>query len=281
MLTYQGNIITKHTDVNNWIHIKVPPNYNPLNLPPNTVRVRTNDGKVPKKDMQYGNTTYETATLVSGTSDVYDVYKSGTDFRYLLYMSSNVVEVLGANTSNVTDMRAMFENCESLTNIPLFDTTNVTVMSHMFDGCHYLTDVALFDTSKVTQMGGMFKGCSRLSTVPLFDTSNVTNIDTMFQFCSSLTNIPLFDTSKVTTMNIMFQQCTSLTTVPLFDTSNVTNMNYMFSECRNVQSGALALYNQVSTQPNPPTNHYHTFYNCGINTTTGIAEYVRIPSDWK
>jgi hypothetical protein len=58
-------------------------------------------------------------------------------------------------------------------------------------------------------------------------------------------------------------------------------MNYMFGECVNVQSGALALYQQASTQTNPPSNHGGTFYNCGSNTTTGAAELAQIPSDWK
>ena len=68
-------------------------NYNPLNLPAHTVRVRTSDGNVPIK---YGVTSYETATLVTGTSDVYDVYSSSLSFAYFLHNSTNVVEVLGA-----------------------------------------------------------------------------------------------------------------------------------------------------------------------------------------
>ena len=180
--------------------------YNPLGLPPNTVRVRTNDGNPPIKDYQ---TSYETATLVPGTTDVYDVYKSGTDFIDFLRLSTNVVEVLGANTTGITNMRYMFAGCSSLTTVPLFNTSNVTEMRDMFAGC------------------------------------------------------------------------SSLTTVPLFNTSNVTNMGSAFYNCRNVQSGALALYQQASTQTNPPTRHELTFYNCGSNTTTGAAELAQIPSDWK
>ena len=178
--------------------------YNPLGLPANTVRVRTNNGSVPSKILA----SYETATLVPGTSDVYDVYKSGTDFSTLLYASSNVIEVLGANTSNVTNMNDMFRDCTSLTNVPLFDTSNVTTMGDMFRN-------------------------------------------------------------------------TSLTNVPLFNTSNVTNMNYTFRDCINVQSGALALYQQASTQTNPPSTHTGTFKNCGSNTTTGAAELAQIPKSWK
>ena len=226
---------------------------NPLNLPPNTVRVRTNDGAIPNKDYA----SYETATLVEGTSDVYDVYKSGTDFYNLFSYSNNVVEVLGANTTGITNMNSMFYYCTSL------------------------TTVALFDTSSVTDMYGMFHYCLALTSVPLFDTSSVTNMSYMFYNCNLLTTVPLFDTSSVTSMGYTFNNCYSLTAVPLFNTSNVMFIDSMFLNCTKVQSGALALYQQASTQANPPELHTETFKNCGSETTTGAAELAQIPDDWK
>ena len=130
--------------------------YNPLNLPSNTVRVRTNDGNAPRI---FGETSYETATLVPGTNDVYDVYKSGTSFSNLFYQSENVIEVLGANTTGITNMNSMFEFCGALTNVPLFDTSNVTRMTGMFKHCSSLTSIPLFDTSSVTIMSYMFYNC--------------------------------------------------------------------------------------------------------------------------
>lgn len=204
-ILYNGNEISLYLNgIKIWPEAPVDP-LNPLNLPANTVRVRTSNGKAPYRT---ADNTYETATLVPGTSDVYDVYKSGQSFAYLLAGSSNVVEVLGANTTGITDMR------------------------------------------------GMFGGFSSLRTVSLFDTSNVTNMEGMFYTCASLTNIPLFDTSKV------------------------TNMKSMFYKCSSVQSGALALYQQASTQTTIP-QHSGTFYNCGSDTQTGAAELAQIPSDWK
>jgi len=43
------------------------------------------------------------------------------------------------------------------------------------------------------------------------------------------------------------------------------------------------LYQQVSTQANPPSksNHTRTFMKCGSDTQTGSAELAQIPSDWK
>ena len=129
-------------------------------------------------------------------------------------------------------------------------------------------------------MSGMFNSCSSITSVPLFDTSSVTNMAAMFVMCTSLTTVPLFDTSRVTDMSTMFRSCDSLITVPLLDTSSVTNMNVMFNSCATVQSGALALYQQASTQTNPPALHTNTFQNCGFRTETGRAELAQIPADW-
>lgn len=230
--------------------------YNPLNLPPNTVRVRTNDGKVPYKSIG-SFAEYDTATLVPGTSDVYDVYKSGTNFKNLLHDCNNVTEVIGANTAGITDMHFMFYQCSALTSIAMFDTTGVT------------------------DMDSMFFECSALTNVPLFDIPNVTVMADMFYYCTSLATVPLFDTSNVTRMEYMFQGCSSLAAIPLFNTSSATNMRGMFYDCNKVQGGALALYRQASTQATPPTDHYATFHNCGSDTVTGAAELEQIPSDWK
>ena len=78
----------------------------------------------------------------------------------------------------------------------------------------------------------------------------------------------------------MFQGCTSLTAVPLFSLPSITSMSAMFKDCTAVESGALALYQSVSTQANPPSSHTGTFTNCGANTVTGSAELAQIPSDW-
>lgn len=248
--TLNGKVL-KNSANDKWLIKAVPVDpYNPLGLPPNTVRVRTNDGLVPTK-AQF--TTYETATLVTGTTDVYDVYKSGTDFSALLYKSSNVVEILGANTNGITNMNSMFWGLKA-------------------------TSIPLFDTSSVTNMGSMFRA-SHLISVPLFDTSSVTNMSYTFG-SSTIMNVPLFDTSSVSNMEHTFDGCAGLNSIPLFNTSNVTNMNATFYNCKIVQSGALALYQQASSQTTPPSQHGITFYNCGINTQTGAAELAQIPDTW-
>ena len=173
----------------------------PIILPANTVRVRTSNGNPPVK---MSMASYETATLVTGTTDIYDVYKSGTSFKYLLYFAANVVEVIAANTTGITNMNSMFMYCSSLTTVPLFDTSSATDMGAMFSGCTSLTSIPLFDTSDVTNLNGMAGGCTSLTTVPLFDTSSATDMRNMFSGCTSVQSGAL----------ALYQQASGQTTPP-------------------------------------------------------------------
>ena len=197
------------------------------------------------------------------------------------------------NTSNVTSMFRMFENCSSLTSLNLsnFNTSNVTNMNTMFGGCSSLTSLDLnsFNTSKVTNMFGMFAGCSSLTSLDLsgfntskvtdmiflfedclsltnldlssFNTSNVTRMTNMFNNCSSLTSLDLrnFNTSQVTNMAQMFNECSSLVSLNLsnFDTSKVTNMEFMFKGCSSLINLDLSNFNTSKV-----TNMYSMFYQC-------------------
>ena len=242
-------------------------------LPPYTIRLKFTEGVTPTFSKG-------TSVQVSSSPNIWDLTYENTNWGQLLSRQTGLIEVIVANTSGVVYMNYMFSGCSSLTTISLFDTSSVENMLGMFDSCSSLTTVPLFVTSSVTNMSSMFNGCTGLTTVPLFNTSSVTNISVMFRNCTSLTTVPLFNTSSVTNMSTMFYGCTGLTTIPLFNTSSVTNMSNMFYGCTNVQSGALALYQQASSQATPPSRHSRTFLNCGSNTTTGAAELAQIPSTW-
>lgn len=250
--------------------------YNPLNLPAYTVRVKFAPGYTPAAQ------TDVTRTLVDGTENIWDItkYNNSSTFSSLFVNEVNLLAVLGANTTGVQSMDKMFNGCSSLTSVPLFDTSSVTDTSSMFYGCSSLASVPLFDTSSVASINNMFRECSSLTTVPLFNTSNVTNMSGMFRDCTALTSVPLFNTPNVTYMSYTFANCSSLTTIPLFNTYYVTTMSSMFLNCTSVESGALALYTQASTQTYKPQWHTNTFQNCGSNTQTGAVELAQIPSSW-
>ena len=104
------------------------------------------------------------------------------------------------NTENVTNMRYMFDGCESLKSLDLtnFNTENVTDMYYMFAYCKSLEslDLTNFNTAKVTDINYMFSNCSALTTIYASDnfvTNQVTNGNDMFNGCEKLNG---YDGSK-------------------------------------------------------------------------------------
>lgn len=99
------------------------------------------------------------------------------------------------NTSEVTDMRAMFMNCKSLNSIDVsnFNTAKVEDMRYMFYGCSSLQflDLSNFNTEKVEYIFLMFTDCTNLKAIyasDKFTTDKITssNSDNMFRDCRSL-----------------------------------------------------------------------------------------------
>ena len=158
-----------------------------------------------------GNTIYDKVKRTYGLFDTTNHFKKGYYYDFpseefkmiscgrgicnmsLMFCNNKNLEKIifleGFNTENVTDMRGMFTNCFSLTNLNLskFNTKNVIDMREMFNGCSKLTnlDLSNFNTSNVTNMSNMFYECSSLKELNLsnFNTGNVTYMDKMFDGC--------------------------------------------------------------------------------------------------
>ena len=158
-------------------------------------------------------------------------------------------------------------------------------MSMFGDDANFVSIIDAGDTSSVTATYYMFYMCPALEHVCLFDTSNVTDMESMFDLPDEngpgFNEIPLFDTSKVTCFKNFLNGHFELKEIPLFNTSSAEEMDYAFCDCWGVEHGALALYQQMVNQPNPPTSYVGTFAGCGSDTQTGAAELAQIPDDWK
>lgn len=172
------------------------------------------------------------------------------------------------NTSQVTNMQCMFQNCESLEALDLstFNTENVTSMYGMFDSCKSLKSLNLssFNTSKVKQMGYMFKNCESLTALDLsrFNTENVKDYEYMFHSCKSLTALDLssFNSKEILNTSCMFTGCIALKTLDLssFDTSKTTEMASMFSGCSALET----IYASSAFTTDNVTNDFSMFSNC-------------------
>lgn len=220
-----------------WLSLNSVDPYNPLDLPPYTMRFQFSDTSYDPTTESWTDCSWQ---RVSSSPNVWDYTKTdnvtnwGQAFRFKFSTSlPNRVTVLGANTTGVTNFAGAF--------------TSVNLMS-----------------------------------VSVFDTRSVTSMSYTFAYCNSylLTSMPLLDTSSVTDMSGMFLNCLGLTSIPLLDTSSVADVRYMCSGCRNVESGSLALYQQMSSQATPPSLYADCFADCGADTVSGQAELDQIPTDW-
>ena len=184
-----------------------------------------------------------TRTITSDTLPSSISFKGKSDLTSVSYL----------DISNVIDMSAMFQHCQSLTSIELsnWNTSNVTDMGYMFQNCTKLTslDLSNFDTSNVTDMSAMFLNCPALTSLDVssFNTSKVESMSSMFYRCQLLTSIDVsnWNTSKVRTMSSMFMGCSSLTALDLsnFNTDKVYDMSYMFNNCTSLKTLDLSNFN--------------------------------------
>ena len=212
---------------------------------------------------------------------------SGKLFNYMKNVKE--IDLTYLDTSNVTDMQAMFQWCENLEKIiglENFNMEKVEYLRYMFSNCHKLQTLNLenFKTSNVKNMDRMFQNCISLISIDVssFDTSNVENMNRMFagtkiddvpnyMKLQRIIGLENFDTSKVTDMYGMFGGCSSLTDLDLrsFDTSGVTDMSYMFNDCRSLKE--LKLSNKFIT--NNVITMVSMFQRCNSLTTLDLRSF--------
>ena len=168
------------------------------------------------------------------------------EISYLLYNCYNLknITMYKSNFTNplITNMRGVFENCESLTSLDLtsFYTPNVIMMWDMFKNCKSLKylDIPKFDTSKVTDMESMFEGCESLISLDIkhFNTINVRYMNKMFKNCESLQSLYFNNINSTTlgSMQQMFYNCRSLEYLNIYSlTEKFQSLSEMFEGASN------------------------------------------------
>lgn len=139
------------------------------------------------------------------------------------------------NTTGVTNMRYMFQNCTRLTYFmgSDWDVSNVRDMSNMFESCHSLKyiDFSNWDTSSVTNMGSLFTMCYAIKKIDLgaLNMSNVESIQRMFAY-SNIEEVDFSknDTSKITNFSYCFNDAETLKKLSTIDCTSAELMNDFF-----------------------------------------------------
>ena len=228
----------------------------------------------------------ESITLVDAVDNVWDVHDSrgswsdtfGDDFGNT--PRAYLVRVIDADATGVTSMDGAFEYSYNLTDVKIRNMGSVTDASRMFSQSA-VRSVELYGMgSSFTNMYRMFYYCSRLEEAPFFDTSSVVNMQDSFGGIRKLKTLPLYSTQNVQNMYMMCAGCEELEAIPLLRTDSVQNIEYAFLGCFRVKTGALALYQQASSQATPPSRYGQAFEYCGRDDPEGAAELAQIPTSW-
>ena len=139
-------------------------------------------------------------TLLDATKSTYYLFRN--------YSGISVDDLISySDTSSVTNMCYMFENCENLTTIPQLDTSNVTNMEQMFYWCTNLQNTLKVNTIKVTNMYRMFYQCKKLKTIDI-TYLNAQNKSSFLYGCFSLTKLIIRNMPTIPTISdTQFNSC--------------------------------------------------------------------------
>lgn len=175
--------------------------------------------------------------------------------------NTELLSVCPLSFPNATDCSNLFRMCSSLAGSVSISCTSATTIYDCFGGKNSSSNNAMTSATITTS-------------------SSLVNANMVFRGCTALQSFSISNTSSVADFDSLCLNCVSLQTVPLLSTDAATDVDSMFKGCTNVESGALALYQQMSTQTTPPTTHTNTFQSCGSYTVTGAIEIAQIPTSW-
>lgn len=185
---------------------------------------------------------------------------------------TNLTEIQGMqnlNVVNITNMSAMFKNCNKLQSVDLsgFKDVKPVDMMNVFSGCNSLesVDLSFLDLTDVNKYTNLFYNCKSLENInwpenvsrnhtniyclnmyyncSSIESVNMTaltgkniNLGSTFSGCSSLKEIK-FGVNKLLSFNSTFYNCSSLISVDIggFDVSNIDNMSKLFEGCSSLQ----------------------------------------------
>lgn len=205
---------------------------------------------------EFGSITFDGSDALSsvdrwdqgtGTRSIASAFAAADNIRTAVSPPSTVTTMAGAfegspanpdliawDTSNVTDMSAMFRNASAFNgDVSAWDTSRVTLMSRMFSGAAAFDgDVSAWDTSKVTSMRSVFYGATAFNgDLSGWNTENVTDMYAMFYTAVAFEggDLSAWDTALVTDMGFMFDRASAFNSnLSGWRTGNVTSMTQMF-----------------------------------------------------
>ena len=117
--------------------------------------------------------------------------KNKTQLKQLIKYAfkHNIYDLNFIDTSEITDMSLLFNNCTHNFDVSSWDVSNVINMGYTFYKCNVFTAKGLenWDVSKVKNMNYMFYNCKNFNCdLSNWDISNVTRWKNMFGGCDKI-----------------------------------------------------------------------------------------------
>ena len=139
----------------------------------------------------------------------------------------------GWDTTNITDMHAMFWGASVFDSDLAWDVSNVTDMSSMFrDAAAFNGDLRTWNTAQVTNMQRMFRGATAFAgNLSDWNVENVIDMLGMFWGASNFnSDLSRWEVEHVATMNSMFREATTFNQdLSRWEVDRVTDMRSLFN----------------------------------------------------
>lgn len=147
------------------------------------------------KNKSFGRATDQAQVISGDLTDVTDISE--------MFKGTKLTSFVVSNTDSLTNCSGAFYET-SLTSCPDIDTSDVTDFSYMFDGCESLTSVRLYDTGSAVNVSNMFRGALLVASgaLSLYNqmsgqtTPPVTYTD-CFSYCGSNTTTGRADLAEI------------------------------------------------------------------------------------
>ncbi len=187
--------------------------------------------------VDFNGVTYTPSMWYTGNITNMRGYFYSPSSRETTSISMSNTDISGWDTSNVTDMFAMFYKSPDFNqDLDTWNVSSVTNMSYMFFEATVFNGSLNWgqDTSNVLDMGQMFYGAPAFQGEGLSDwnTSSVTSMEEMFRDATAFNEgIGSWDVGSVTTMAYMFDDAQAFNTdLTGWAPRNVTDMSFMFAD---------------------------------------------------
>lgn len=181
-------------------------------------------------------------------------------------------EIANLDTSNITNMELMFQNCSQLQTLDLsnFNVSKASSFGNMFYGCTSLTSLILPRAfPNVMSFNYTFYNCSKLTSIDMKSVEFINNVSNMFYGCTLLETIDMSNTeiTKSIDMQRMFQNCKAL---KLLDIRKIDFVTY----CKNSANMLLNVPTTVEiiVADDTQKNWFATNFSTYTNVKT-VAEY--------